>query len=739
MNGRKASGLRPGNATNRIDQRRGDQPRRAGRARRQRAVPLGQRTVDLGKLASDLGQTSYQWAVKQQRRLLSTRRGRIIAAVVAASLLLGTLGTVGLAYAQYSHVKSQATIAVADLKSAETNLKTLETNPFDTTAIAQAHDELGQANAAFIQMNNTIQSIPGILSLTPIVGSKLDAAFKIGPIAVEATEAGMLGCDILSVLASKLKSPLSTNIPGMTNADISTIDAKFNTLYSLASTMLGQIQELPSSAASLDPHLGTLLATVGNHLPEFTQGLQDAKNVVALLPQLLGVGKPANYLLEVMDSTELRPGGGFIGNFGDITLSGGRMQGKPVIKDVDLLDQHYKGIPVPSQYSWFTAGSGILGFQDSNVDADFPTNAQRAIQLYDYSHGSAVLSNNQGPITSFQGVIGITPWLIEGMLQITGGVTVTDAFGNTISINSTNLIQEIHYHQLAFGQGGPDTVVDPNPICHGTSYRKCFTTRIFSALMSKLGTVSTTSFGALGKLLISSIHTKDIQIYFTAPGAEAMLLHHNLASALTAPQSGDSLMVVDANEGGVKSNNYMDYAWKDQVSLDSSGTATHKLLLTFNWPYTTGADGSYANAYPADGKTYVYQDYIRIYVPSHSHITAAPNNLALLGGAPDITSGFGLKVVEGLIFEPIGTYFYISMSWTVPHAAVQTANGWLYQYAVEKQAGINTRRLEVALTLPSCAQVFGTLQGFTTTGAHTAVYNQAALLSDVTVSLQYTC
>jgi hypothetical protein len=98
-----------------------------------------------------------------------------------------------------------------------------------------------------------------------------------------------------------------------------------------------------------------------------------------------------------------------------------------------------------------------------------------------------------------------------------------------------------------------------------------------------------------------------------------------------------------------------------------------------------------------------------------------------------------MKVVEGLIFEPIGTTFFLSMSWTVPHAAVHTASGWLYQYAVEKQAGINTRPLEVALTLPSCAHVSGATQGFTTTGAHAAVYKQAALQSDVTLSLQYTC
>jgi hypothetical protein len=100
-----------------------------------------------------------------------------------------------------------------------------------------------------------------------------------------------------------------------------------------------------------------------------------------------------------------------------------------------------------------------------------------------------------------------------------------------------------------------------------------------------------------------------------------------------------------------------------------------------------------------------------------------------------------MTVIQGLIYFSIGDpTFTVSLSWTVPHAAIPTAGGWLYQYAVEKQAGINTRPLDVALTLPSCAHVYGTLQGFTRTStAHRAVYHRPSLTSDVTLGLSYTC
>ena len=720
-------------------------------ARGGRVAALGKRSAQFGKQASNAGVTGYQWAVKQRKRFLSTRRGRIITAVIVASLLLATLGSVGLAYAEYHHVKSQATVGLAHLKAAETDLKMLETNPFDTTAITQAQDELQQSNVAFVQMNDSIQHIPGVLGITPIVGSDVDAVLQIGPIAVEATQAGVLGCQILGILAPKLQKPLATNIKGLNSSDISTIDAEFNTLYGLASTILQQVQNLPPSAANLDPRLGSALSAVSTNLPEFQQGLQDAKGFMAVLSQLLGVDQRANYLLEVMDSTELRPGGGFIGNVGTLTLSGGRLQGKPEIKDVDILDNNddqYKGIPIPSQFGWFTSGGRSLLLQDSNLDADFPHDAARAIQLYNVAGGSAIYRNEAGPITakSFQGVIAITPWLIENMLKITGSISVPTSNGTTVKVDSTNLISEIHFYQLALDQGGPGNEIDPNKICNNQSYRKCFTGALFAAMLSKLGTVSTKNFGALGKLIINSLHTKDIQIFLTQPGAEALLLHHDLASAVNAPKSGDGMMVVDANVDGIKANNYLDYTWTDKISLDSSGNATHHLVLTYKFPnnfptFTDAVNATFPSKAAYCGSQICYQDWLRVYIPSDSNPKdiVAPGNLDTLGSStPTVTSSFGMTVIQGEVLLYLGTRMSFSYTWTVPHAAIQTGGGgWLYQYTIEKQAGI-TWPVNVELTLPSCAHIHGTLQGFTSPTAQTAVYKEQ-LATDTNLSLQYSC
>jgi Protein of unknown function (DUF4012) len=497
--------------------------------------------------------------------------------------------------------------------------------------------------------------------------------------------------------------------------------------------VLAGVQTLPPAAGSFNPFLGSLLAMVRNNLPEFQQGLQDARNLVALLPQLLGVGNPANYLLEVLDSSDLRPGGGLLDSFGVLTVVGGRLQGEPQIRDVDLCSQQGTGksVPLPSSYSWFSTSGGTLNLQDANLDVDFATNAQLGQELYNEAGCSALLP---GGITSFQGVIALTPQVIDDVLQkITGPITLPD-YRNLV-INPTNLIQEIHLQQGTTDQGASGAQVDPNPVCGQSSFRQCFTANLFSVVLSQLATSDSSDSGQLGRILENEVVSKDIQIYFSDPQAEAVLAHRELASAISASKSGDSLMVVDANEGNVKANNYLSYTWNDQITIDTSGNATHHLTLTYDWPDTPETR---ANAYPANPDQYVYQDYLHVYVPSSSTNISPPASLHPVGAAPPTITGDGLRIIEGLIYEPIGTKFTVDLSWTVPRAAIRTANGWLYQYTIEKQAGIDNRPLDVAVSLPSCAKIFGAPQGFTTPTARSAVYDRP-MTQDVSLSVQYTC
>lgn len=668
---------------------------------------------------ADLRQTTHQLASDGKKRLLSTRRGRLIAAILCASILMvaaSSIGTAIFGYAQYRHVLTEAKAGIADLESAKAALKDLGSNPFNSTNIAQARADLLSSETAFQKVNNDLHVFPSALTAVPVLGPKLNAAFKVVPIAVDATQAGVAACDILTILSSRLKDPLNSGGSGVTPADMVNINTYFAVIDSHFSSIVSRVNALPPNAASLDPRLGKLLDTVRVNMPKVIQGEQDARAIITALPSLIGVGQPSTYMLEVLDSTELRPGGGFLGNYGYLALSGGRMSGIHM-QDVDLLDNNFKYgggyIPIPPQYSWYT-GFYSWGYRDSNLDADFPTSAQNGLNLY----------YKEGGTQQFQGVIAITPWLIKNALALTGNITLPE-YTPAVTVTPDNLIDEIHQHQLG-GGAGPDNVYDP--VC-GSSYRKCFTAYLFKHFLAQAKTSLTSKFGAFGKLLIDSFHSKDIQIFINKPPVEAVLEHYHVASTIDAPPTGDSLFIVDANVNGNKANSQITYNVTDQVKIDASGMATHHLVMSYYWPDTPS---NRVNAFQF-GPVLLYVDYLRVYVPPGANFTSQTG-----WQQNGTTKEFGREAVGGYMDVYIGQTGTVTLDWTVPHAATHDASGWHFDYLVQKQGGV-TKPTDIEVALPSCASVFG-LKGFVTPNAHLASFKPAGgLTRDENLAVDYTC
>src|SRR5262249_34451039 len=136
---------------------------------------------------------------------------------------------------------------------------------------------------------------------------------------------------------------------------------------------------------ALGPHgkLGKLLGRVGDIAQlahAFSILLDDA-------PALLGVGTPSTYLLLAMDRSELRTGGGFIGNYGILTLQNAHLQ-QTHLQDTYVLDAAYfakTGKEPPATYPWWPYHGASAeygwGLRDSNLSPDFPTNARTALGI----------------------------------------------------------------------------------------------------------------------------------------------------------------------------------------------------------------------------------------------------------------------------------------------------------------------------------------------------------------------
>ncbi len=380
--------------------------------------------------------------------------------------------------------------------------------------------------------------------------------------------------------------------------------------------------------------------------------------------------------------------------------------------DTYLLDYPYQNsghyLPFPPAYQWFQEAP-TWSLRDSNLDADFPTAARYAEQIY----------HTEGGTVPVDGVVAITPYVIQDALEITGPIYVP---GYNETITAQNLIDRIHYHQEGPG-AAPDGI--PSPDGH-SSVQKRFTEILFEQFVARLKALPPADLAKLAKVAWSRLRSHDIQVYFNDPQAEKMLAQYQLASTIRDPQ-GDSLFIVDANIAANKANNFITYTLHDDVSLDAAGTATHTTTLTYSWPDTPASEHN--NIY---GESTIYRGYLRIYVPPGSTLQSQS------GWQPVGTSqAFGRDDWIGIFTLPFGQTRTISLRWVTPKAALKQGSGWQYTYLIQRQAGI-TWTLSYRLALPACVRSVGRTTGLHVSGSRAATANQP-IQDDTTFALDYTC
>jgi Protein of unknown function (DUF4012) len=671
------------------------------------------------RVAVEVEQEGEASRIKRVRRVRKGRKNRKKYLLLGACILFLLSGTAMIlslflyqtGSATYNRSLIQARDGMQQMRLAEKFLTELQHNPFDANAIGQARLAFVKAENDFGQLQATMQTIPGISMLMPVYGSRIAAASHLVPLALAATQAGVAGCDLLNVLITRFHDPLNAHQGGLTMADFSTIDGDFGKIEAAFTVIEREASQLQPGDVQFEPGLSQEVATLQHDLPAIKPWVDDIAQLLPVLPTLLGVDKPANYLIEVLDSTELRPGGGFVGNYGVATLAGGRLQAAH-ITDVDLLDYPFvasgKTIAFPEQYQWFAHALSLKSWslRDSDLDADFPTAARYAEQNYQIEGGK----------TSLQGVVAITPALIEQIMTITGPISVPE-YNETVT--AQNLIARIHFHQLGGSAAGEGSDRVASPDGH-SSMRKRFTELLAEHLLARIRQLPLPQQFKLLQVVAQAVHTKDIQIYLNLSPAEQVLRQAGLDSAIQATPD-DGFMVVDANIYPSKANSFIVNTLNDEVTIDGAGNALHHTTLSYAWILP--------------GKNYgssIYGDYVRIYLPNGSTMQGQQ------GWVPKGESvSFEHNVWAGYISLTYGQTRTVTLTWMRPHAATQNTNDWHYQDFMQHQAGTRWQ-VHLHITLPSYAMVLNKEGGLAANGSRTMTLNQV-MDEDFTVGLDYSC
>ena len=629
-------------------------------------------------------------------RLLLQRRGRartIFLVVLCVAVLLVATGAGGGILLGVRAARLAMTLRSAQdhVHHAQSVAKQLSASPFDHTLLLELRADVAatdhdltdaQTEAAALGPATQLPGIQGRASdgltllrmgheLASAGREALDAAIPIlaavSPSAAAAGGSAATPAATASPTAPTAAQPAAPalTLDQLTQARAVLSDARAH--ITRAEALRRSIRDPNSLGASVT----SLLTAFDRVTPALPQTFADADTLLQAAPALLGVRQPTSYLLELLDSAELRAGGGFIGNYGIVTVAGGRVE-SAAVRDTYLLDNAARRVlPFPPEYSWFQLAPA-MGLRDSNLSPDFPTNAQLAERIYEQESGGDTVD----------GVIAITPRFISGLLTLTGPI---DLPGYNETVTSENLEAKIHFYQAH-----PE-ITGTLPAGTNTSERKRFTSVLGETVFARLRALPPAQLHGALTIVRDALTAKDLQVYVNDPGVYALLDRAHFTNALP-PVAGDTLTLVDDNVGINKASQYTTETASDDVTVGADGSVTH--TLTIHYAYDPHDD-----PYDPRGVTGFY-DEIQVYVPAGAQLLQWSGLLSLdrvrHAGARDVFGG-------GIGLAPHFSHT-VTLTWAVPAPATPTS---AYSLLLTRQAG-STYALTVAIHTPAPACPFPT-------------------------------
>src|SRR6266567_2176980 len=533
----------------------------------------------------------------QQKHQHTLRIARLVIVAAMFVFVLLPAGAGVAAYSAYSNINAVAHDGLNHLLKVKSLLNISKSDPtaaLNATKLQQAQVEFKGAEVDFVQLQQLVDrpDIQGaITQFSPQYGSKLGEVVSLVQVALdvsrmgdELTGVGLIGANIIH--ASPLTS--NSNKPLISASEVLAIEgAMVHALYYI-SDIRAQMSHISLKDLPISNSQKTQLASLLPLLPKAQDMIVQAQGLIGLVTWMLGVGQPRRFLIQTMDRAELRPGGGFTGQYGIVQIQNGRVT-PPSLTDVTLLDYAGNGTAIgrrtPDGYSWMNFGN--WGIRDSNLSGDFPTTARMTMQLFQDEGG--------GPV---DGDIAFTPALIAHILDVVGPINVP---GYNETITSQNLEEKLHYYQQDFSAIAKEKQISGN---YSHTGRKAFTSTLSKILLDRVRHLQPKQLMEIAKGALKDLQSRDLEIYFTNPIAEGWLVAHGYSGSIDTFSTADGFMVSQANISISKASQYVHTTEHDDITLDAQGGALHQLTITLDYNQTGPVYGNDT-----------YADYIRIYAP----------------------------------------------------------------------------------------------------------------------------
>jgi hypothetical protein len=433
------------------------------------------------------------------------------------------------------------------------------------------------------------------------------------------------------------------------------------------------------------------------------------------------------YLVLLQNDYELRPGGGFLGQYAVLEVKNGEILSHE-IGDSNNLDNTYKSDRMlPENLQKYLVGTKKWKFRDSNLSPDFPENVQNALHFYELSGNDA----------NFDGVFAVNSSIFEDLLRITGPISLTEKdfekYGEFTADGGLMKLQRIVEEPVfraderkacekALKKANvpqdddrwKDCQYDENgkklkKMNHAQrAARKYVINSIAKEMLPKL--MKMDKIEPLIQMATDNLSDKDIQLWFKDENLQRISEDQNWAGEVDTQWDGDYVMISDTNVGALKSDYYMkrameykvDFTGKSAEPNDANagrmvryvtedvknqvmgGTfVTNKPLATARMTYeNTATEPSYFNM--------DYHSFTRLYTPNGTKWYVRE-----WFEAPTIEQEvFGNKQVYNYKFDVLlGKTIPTMLQYTLPDNITEDG----YKLKIQKQSGIGDIPLKVTV------------------------------------------
>ncbi len=530
----------------------------------------------------------------------------------------------------------------------------------------RASTSLTNATNAFEHSRDALRKMT-ILRFVPLVNTQISAVEKLLLAGVEAGK----GMQDVVTLAESIIEPFKHD-DTFTFSSLSQGDKRviLEKIYKSKPDLLAVKARVDKAAEYINDIpdkglLGKIKETTGpikEKIPSLQTTFDQAVTASQIVPLVVGYPNQKTYLFLLQNNTEMRPTGGFIGTYGIVKLKDGEIVSFNTdnVYNLDSQAEDYLFVDPPSQltrynnvHRWF--------LRDANWSPDFPTSAKKALEFYRLE---------RGPEKKIDGVIAITPSLIQSLIAITGDIRV-----NGILFTKDNFVDTLQYQvEQGFLRQGIEQ-----------KERKEIIGDLAGILIERILNLPKKDWPAFFGAIENDLSERHILLYTNDADLEDLVVQAGWGGEIKQT-AGDYLMVIDANLASLKSDPAVERSIRYTL-ITRQGKGEAEVRITYHHTGTI------------TWKTTRYRTYTRVYVPQGakliSHEGAMVDCKKSDEGMVETSEEEGRTVFGTFVCIEPDEQRDLVLRYSLPESIV--ASEQPYKLFVQKQAGTPGHGLNITL------------------------------------------